>query len=92
MRRIKITVTQQDIDNANEIRRTPEGWQISTYCPITRACRRALKDDSIRTSAFSLEREGHRTFNVFPKRVMDFIFAYDECRPVQPFSFMLTLP
>lgn len=83
--RIKIEVTAADI-----ARGTPSS---PSTCPISLATRRALPEslkNSKVTSVFTLDVEtSDKHYKAsFPVKADRFITAFDDCRPVKPFSFV----
>ncbi len=76
-------VTQEDIDGAQRGH--------SMYCPVAIAMRRVLGPAAVLVgiAACALNNRVTRTF---PYEVTEFIGKYDAGKPVEPFSFELTIP
>lgn len=94
---IRITVTQQDIDDAKAHRGK---WFPTQDCPIYRAVKRATQDID---SAYKHEMRVEHTYVEWnddsgmrylplPPAATDFIDRFDTLRTVEPMEFDLTLP
>lgn len=84
MKRVRINVTQRDIDRG--VRST------LTSCPIALAIkRRVVEDSTVAVTQFAVL---YGTFmsSPFPYRATQFIYHFDLGKPVKPFTFTLELP
>ena len=81
MRKIKVDVTQADIDAGK--------MHSCTMCPVALAISRVLRDDALVVGYHGWNsKDNHGTF---PMRVADFINAFDEGYPVFPIQFELEI-
>lgn len=85
-----INVTQHDIDYGNRC--------ASMSCPVARAFGRHIRKEykySVGpSSATILTNNGVRVLHrcLLPGLVQDFIWKFDDCAHVKPFSFLLEIP
>ena len=84
-KRIKVTVTAEDICRANADRDID--IFIATRCPVALALQRATKDANARAGATFLMWDGGTMKQ--PPKVQRFITCFDGRKPVKPFSFYL---
>jgi hypothetical protein len=85
MRRIKVTVTEDDI--ANGVAKD------GSRCPVGLACKRADIDDPCFENPGLEYWAGYKHLTVkLPKAAREFADAFDAGRPVQPFEFEIELP
>lgn len=78
---MKITVTQQDINNAKDS---------ASSCPIALATKRAINkriDVYVERSRIEFEGKGFCYRTVLPSKATVFVKSFDEYRKVEPFSF-----
>jgi len=61
-------------------------------CPVAIALRRYLYDDRITVEATHMTSGEYATITRLPKRVQVFIRAFDQAKPVVPFTFRLPCP
>lgn len=85
-----IEVTKNDIRLSHHcihITRTKENC---AYCPVSRACKRVLKDRFLKVMHDCILTKKHKVYSL-PKKAQLFIKAFDLGLPVHPIKFKITL-
>lgn len=94
MKKVKITVTKKNIEDARKSQKR-SGYVVTRTCPVARAVRTAMKNNPWEVGVFStwLHRKGKSTIMTdLPLIAQNFISSFDREQPVKPFSFFVTLP
>lgn len=88
-RRVKITVTREDIAKGEATRH----MTVRPHCcPVARAVQRACEDTELKVWEHGVYRSHGDDIAQLPKKAGNFVVRFDDGKPVKPFTFTLRMP
>ena len=88
---MKITVTQEHINEARDLLNSDQYVSVYCKCPIALALQEAMNDPNWRVGGECIWRAGFMNAIVLPKEASTFIFKFDNNEEVKPFSFEVNI-